>query len=277
MGESLEELIRKYAEQLAADPKSRAFVPLSDAYRKLGRYEEAIAVAEEGIKHHPHYVGGKMALARARFENGDLDPARKILEEVVPLSPDNLLANRLLSEIYVRRKEEARAIPLLRQLLKIEPNDARAAAQLAAIEGKGTTAEAPAHQAPPSISAEPLKPAVVPPEPAVAPPSAPAEVSAPAPFPPPPAAQEAERPKASPTTRTATLAELYRAQGHLESALTVYRDLAAAEPANALYAQRAQELDAQLAAQSARAFPGEVRVGVLNRLLGKIRERRRTL
>ena len=101
MAESLQDKISKYKEQLAKDPKSRAFVPLADAYRQMGECEEAISIAKEGVSHHPHYVGGKMALARASYEYGDTDVAQELLEAVLRTSPDNLLANRILAEIYV--------------------------------------------------------------------------------------------------------------------------------------------------------------------------------
>ncbi len=91
--------IKKYTEQLAADPKSRAFVPLSDAYRRLGRYEEAISIAQDGVEKHPTYVAGKMALARALFENGDVDSAREHLSWVLSIAPDNLMASRLMAEL----------------------------------------------------------------------------------------------------------------------------------------------------------------------------------
>jgi len=80
VADGLEQSIKKYTEQLAQDPRSRVFVPLADAYRQLGRCEEAIAVAQEGLKNHPTYVSGKIALARAYFENGDADPAADLLK-----------------------------------------------------------------------------------------------------------------------------------------------------------------------------------------------------
>src|SRR5262245_17462535 len=141
MAEGLESEIRKYTEQLAHDPGSRVFVPLSDIYRKMGRYDEAIAVAQDGLKHQPHYIGGKVALARAQFENGDLEPARALFEEVLHLAPDNLIANRLLSEVYLQTGQGPKAVPFLRKLIAIDPQDRRAAEQLASLSG--STAKEP--------------------------------------------------------------------------------------------------------------------------------------
>jgi tetratricopeptide (TPR) repeat protein len=228
MGEPFEAEIKKYTEALAADPKSRVFVPLSDAYRKLGRYDEAILVAKDGLIHHPHYMGGKMALARAYFENGELDPAETLLDEVLNFAADNLLANRLLAQIHLQKDRKDRALPLLKQLQSMEPNDAWVVAQLAKI----------------SIPPGPVVQQAEPPPP-------PPRAAIPAP------------------TQTATLAELYRSQGHTEKGLEIYRKLLAADPANPSLVRAVRELQAP---------PASVQSGpkaILEKLLDRIAERRR--
>lgn len=49
------EYIRRYQE----DPTSRVFAPLAEAYRRLGRVDEAIDICLEGLKHHPEFPGGE--------------------------------------------------------------------------------------------------------------------------------------------------------------------------------------------------------------------------
>jgi FimV-like protein len=176
MTDSIEARIRAFAEELAKNPKSKAFVPLADAYRQLGRYEEAVQVARKGLAIFPHYVAAKLALARACFENGDADPAAQLLEDVLHTAPDNLLANRILAEVYSEKGERDKAIPLLKKLLALEPGDEWSANRLQALEGP---------------------------------------VSAPEPRSPP-----------KPGIRTATLAEMYRSQGHEKEALEIYEELA---------------------------------------------------
>ena len=60
--------LRRYQE----DPRSRVFAPLAEAYRKAGLLDEAIEIARDGVRVHPHFVGGKVALARALFDKGQL-------------------------------------------------------------------------------------------------------------------------------------------------------------------------------------------------------------
>lgn len=240
MSNAFEAQIKKYTEQLAQDPKSRVFVPLSDIYRKLGQYDEAIAVAQEGLKHHPNYMGGKTVLARAYFENGDLDPAQEILEYIIEFAPDNLLANRILSEIYVQKGKPDQARPILKRLLAMEPGDDRAKRQLNAIE-KGQTARVE----PPAKEGATL----------AGPPAT----------------------KTSPPTETATLANLYRSQGHLEKALGIYKKLKDQEPGNPSHAQAIAEIEAELGKKRTARPETRFQVDYLNKLLHRIQERRRKL
>jgi FimV-like protein len=204
MTTGLESSIKKYTEQLAQDPKSRAFVPLSDAYRQCGRCEEAIAVAKEGLSHHPTYVSGKISLARAYFENGDIDLAFGLLEEVLETSPDNLLANRIFAEVSFHKKSYAQAKTALERVLSLEPNDQRCKGLLERI-----------------VKAEAA------PEPS---------------FVPTPQPMATVASETSPSVNSATLAELYRSQGHLDDALKVYLELMAKDPHNETYRTKVAEL-----------------------------------
>ncbi len=264
MTESLEADIKKYTEQLAADPKSRAFVPLADIYRKLGRYEEAIAVAQEGLNHHPHYVGAKMALARAYFEDGSLDEAGELLESVIQFAPDNLFANRLLSQIYVQKGTPEKAVPLLRQLLTMEPNDSRAATQLAQIEAAASTGTG---------STPPVAEPAVSPQPS--PPAAAVGATPPPASPPPAQPVAATASSVQPGIKSATMANLYRSQGHLTEALAMYEELLTAEPQNKAYSTAIEEIKRELTNRGEVARSGDGRGVFLKTLLERIQTRRR--
>jgi len=139
----LEATIQKYTDQLTKDPRSRAFVPLSDAYRQLGRYEEAIAIASKGVGYHPTFVSGKIALARAYFENGDVDLAHSLLEDILDTSPDNLLANRIFAEVCAQKNLIPQALRSLKLVLEFEPSDARAKKMIERLQNRTATTAAP--------------------------------------------------------------------------------------------------------------------------------------
>lgn len=91
--------INKYLAILSKDPGSMVFAPLAEAYRKAGLLDEAVATAQDGLKLHPNYVSGMVALGRAYFEKGMLIEARETLEKVHAIAPDNIIAANILEEI----------------------------------------------------------------------------------------------------------------------------------------------------------------------------------
>ena len=68
-------------EKLVEDPNSRVFAPLAEAYRKSGMLDEAIQVCLEGLKIHPTYISGRVALARAYYEEKMLGEAKEEFEK----------------------------------------------------------------------------------------------------------------------------------------------------------------------------------------------------
>jgi len=122
-GPSFWEDIKKYEDTLVRDPNSYCFAPLSELYRKLGLLDDAINVAKRGCEIHSDYVGGHMALGRAFFEKGMKVESRIALEKVVRVTPDNLLAQRVLSQIYIDAGDIAAAEKALQVILSQNPDD----------------------------------------------------------------------------------------------------------------------------------------------------------
>jgi len=264
VADAFEAEIKKYTEQLAVDSKSRAFVPLSEIYRKLGRYDEAIAVAKEGLSHHPNYVGGKTTLARAYFENGEIDLSQELLENVLLFAPDNLLVLRILSQIYIQKHENSRALPLLKQLLAIAPADAHTLQQLQKMEpsktiskpDEKTLVEENKTKEDKLKRLDQVKSPTVATEPVLSMP-------------------QAQKKEDSKSTQTATLANLYRAQGHLEQSIQIYRNLLKVDPKNSIYLNAILEMERELEKRKKSRLGWASKQEYLNILLSRIQERRR--
>jgi tetratricopeptide (TPR) repeat protein len=111
--------LRRYQE----DPRSRVFAPLAEAYRKAGLLDEAIEIARDGVRIHPHFAGGKVALARALFDRGQYEDVVKELETVVLDAPDNLVAQKLLAESYLILGRIADSLNAYKVLLFFMPKD----------------------------------------------------------------------------------------------------------------------------------------------------------
>jgi tetratricopeptide (TPR) repeat protein len=97
----IEELRRR----VGRDPASIVFAQLAEEHRRAGDYEEAIRVCRRGLEYHPDYLSARVTLGRALLETGQIDDARRELEQVVQAAPDNLAARRALADIQQRRAE----------------------------------------------------------------------------------------------------------------------------------------------------------------------------
>jgi len=91
------EALRRRVEK---DPASIAFAQLAEEYRRGGDHEQAIRICREGLARHPGYLSAQVTLGRALIELGQFDEARKELEAVLSVAPDNLAAIRALAGIH---------------------------------------------------------------------------------------------------------------------------------------------------------------------------------
>jgi len=88
----------KLENRLAADPASKVFVPLAEEYRKAGEIDRAVELLRSGLEKNPDYAAAEVALARALLQKDEREECRRILTRVTRRVPDNLLAEKLLSE-----------------------------------------------------------------------------------------------------------------------------------------------------------------------------------
>jgi tetratricopeptide (TPR) repeat protein len=129
-------LIYTYLKKYQEDPQSRVFAPLAEAYRKAGLIDEAIEIAREGLRVHPRFVGGRVALARALFEKRLYSEVIDELASVVQDAPDNLVAQRLMAESCLMLGRVAEALGAYKMLLYFNPNEAETARIVSELEAQ---------------------------------------------------------------------------------------------------------------------------------------------
>jgi tetratricopeptide (TPR) repeat protein len=128
--------IYHYLKKYQADPRSRVFAPLAEAYRKAGLFDEAIEICRDGIRHHPHFIGGRVALARALFDKGDYAGTVRELETVVLDAPDNLVAQKLIAESFLILGRISDSLAAYKVLLFFMPKDVEIAKLVAELESR---------------------------------------------------------------------------------------------------------------------------------------------
>jgi tetratricopeptide (TPR) repeat protein len=115
--------IYHYLRRFQEDPGSRIFAPLAEAYRKAGLLNEALEIAREGCRLHPHFVGGKVALARTLFDLRRYPEVLEALDMVLMDAPDNLVAQKLVAESNLILGKVQHALAAYKTLLFLMPDD----------------------------------------------------------------------------------------------------------------------------------------------------------
>jgi tetratricopeptide (TPR) repeat protein len=118
--------IDRLATQLAKDPHSKVFMPLAEEYGKVGMWQEAAGVLEDGLKLYPGFITAMVALGCAYDHMGQAKKAKAILEESVKLSPENLRAHRTLIKIYQSQGLNESALQSCAVILAVNPRDEEA-------------------------------------------------------------------------------------------------------------------------------------------------------
>jgi len=112
--------VRLWSDEVAADPGSRAFLPLAEHYRAAGRRDVAQRLAVRGLERHPHDVEAHYLLGVLYREGGDLVKAFDEWDIALALAPEHQGARREIGLLSWRRSDWATAV---RHLERAREND----------------------------------------------------------------------------------------------------------------------------------------------------------
>lgn len=105
-------LFLKYYQQWQDDPTSIVFVPIAEYFLLYGMVDEALKVCREGLKRHPVFVTGRVAMAKIHLKRGNWDEAEGELRQALSIMPANRSARELLRQIEdMRHREDRREAP----------------------------------------------------------------------------------------------------------------------------------------------------------------------
>jgi tetratricopeptide (TPR) repeat protein len=117
--------VEEYQKILAADPNSKVFAVLAEAYREMGIVEQAENLVRRGVSKNPTYAPGYVVWGRLLLQKKDFSGAVKVLKKAVEFSPDNLLAYQLLGEAHLQLKEPKEALKAHKMALFLNPHHER--------------------------------------------------------------------------------------------------------------------------------------------------------
>jgi predicted regulator of Ras-like GTPase activity (Roadblock/LC7/MglB family) len=115
--------LQRWSDDVARDPASLSFVPLSRAYRKQGRRDLALKLCLRGLEQHPTNVDAHGLLAMLYFESGQRAKAYDEWSMVTQLDPDNFDALRGMGFFHLEQGDDVTALRTLHRASTIRPND----------------------------------------------------------------------------------------------------------------------------------------------------------
>jgi cellulose synthase operon protein C len=117
--ERLADLRRRFDD----DPLSPIFLQLAEEHRRLGQTEQGLKILEEGLRRNPSYLAAQVSYGRCLLEVGRSAAAVTALEQVLSKDPAQLVARKLLIEALVRQDQAVRARRELDLYISFNPSD----------------------------------------------------------------------------------------------------------------------------------------------------------
>ncbi len=108
---------------LEDDPRSLAFVELSEELIRAGSHGEASEVAQRGLLSHPDSVAGRLALAVAEAEQDHIREALEQIKRALLIDQENPKALALMGRILLKKGLAKRAVQFLSHAVKLDPKE----------------------------------------------------------------------------------------------------------------------------------------------------------
>lgn len=134
MAKVTEKTLDEYRRMLQKDPQSKVFAPLAEALREMGDFVRAEQIAADGVRRHPAYASGYVALGRILSDQSRQKEALVILQKAADLDPENLLALQLLALTHLRLNAPKDALKIYKRVLFLNPQSEKARSAIQRLE-----------------------------------------------------------------------------------------------------------------------------------------------
>ncbi len=134
MAKVTEKTLDEYRRMLQKDPQSKVFAPLAEALREMGDFVRAEQIAADGVRRHPAFASGYVALGRILSDQDRQKEALVILKKAADLDPENLLALQLLALTHLRMNSPKEALKIYKRVLFLNPQSEKARAAIQRLE-----------------------------------------------------------------------------------------------------------------------------------------------
>lgn len=105
--------------------KAKPYLSLAGFYDLLNQDDQALELYEKAVSIEPEEINIRLVLARFQYKNKNVDAAEKLVSQILEQRPKFFPAVELQAEILIFRKSFEKAMRLLSDLEKEEPNNPR--------------------------------------------------------------------------------------------------------------------------------------------------------
>src|SRR5665213_969880 len=152
-----DEEIKELGKKLAQNPDSMVFVQLADACRRAGDIEQSVEVCLRGLQRHPTYTTARLILGRNYLDLGKLEEASSEFRQIEMVDSENILAQRMLGQIALKKGLFAEAISRQQRVLGLDPDDGTAQELLQQALTQAKQSERAVHPSAPAETTEPAR------------------------------------------------------------------------------------------------------------------------
>jgi tetratricopeptide (TPR) repeat protein len=129
--------------ELQRNPRSLVFVTLAESYRTERLPHQALDILEESLAFHPGLASALIVKARCLFDLRRFAEASHVCRQILTANPENIKAQKLQADIFVRLGQRRSAIRALTKVVSLFPQDREAVKALEELEGLETKIIAP--------------------------------------------------------------------------------------------------------------------------------------
>ena len=116
-------LMKRYSAIYRKNPGSKVFALLADLYRKRGDMEKALVLCRKGLRKHPEFALGHIALGLVFFDMEKWEMAVSSLEKAVEISPENIFAYKMLGRAWLKLKNPEKTLQAYKMVLFLDPGN----------------------------------------------------------------------------------------------------------------------------------------------------------
>ncbi|XP_068133728.1 protein O-mannosyl-transferase TMTC1 isoform X2 [Hyperolius riggenbachi] len=124
------EAVKWYKKALQISKDIDVIAPLGALYYNTGKHDEALNLYKEAVEVHPDNVQLRLSLAQVQTVMGQMDEAEILAQQIADDSPDCLECYRLLSAIYSKQDNYAKALEMIDIALQMKPKDTKTVSDL---------------------------------------------------------------------------------------------------------------------------------------------------